>query len=321
VTIARRAATAATAIALVLSATAGAKTGNPPSSLQPKDAAAAQRIKQSRQAGDLLNAAIQHVEQGAGACRQPAPHLDPSTRTHDAPSQAWLDVLAPLRRPGTPEELQDGTAAMGIGGAETFSDYTRHVTTADGRELTIVLGRRVNTYQPPSAHCLDLEHARLLDLLKGKPRKVQSLALRSFAYRRHAIETTPPASAQPVEGIYLFQKGGGGGGVDVAYFKDHGLFGSSGGGGDFGSKHATSTVDGLVPDGVASVTLEYAKTVSRGKDYKPTVFPSAFTTTIPVHDNVFSTAVPRSAPDAFPQRILWLDAAGAVIHTVPGLTS
>ena len=28
---------------------------------------------------------------------------------------------------------------------------------------------------------------------------------------------------------------------------------------------------GLVPDGVASVTLEYPRTVNRGRDYKPTV--------------------------------------------------
>ncbi|HEY6759120.1 MAG TPA: hypothetical protein VI318_06500 [Baekduia sp.] len=321
-TIARRVLPPAVVAALLLSATgtAGAKTGGPPSTLQPKDAAAAQRLKQSRQAGDLLNAAIRHVEQGDGACRQPAPHFGPGTTTHEAPSQAWLDILAPLRRPATPEELQDPARALGAGGAETFSDYTRHVTTADGHQLTIVLGRHTNTYVAPSSHCLDLEHTYLVGLLKGKPRKVQSLALRSFSYRRHGIETMPPASAQPVEGVYLFQKGGGGGGVDVAFFKEHGLLSSSGGA-DVGATHSSSTVYGLVPDGVASVTLEYAKTVSRGKDYKPTVFPSAFTTTVPVNENVYSTTVPRSAPDAFPHRLVWHDATGAVVHVVPDLTS
>jgi len=76
-----------------------------------------------------------------------------------------------------------------------------------------------------------------------------------------------------------------------------------------------SRLNGLVPDGVASVTLEFPKVIDRGKYYKPTVFPSAFTTTVEVHDNALSVVVPRSAPDAFPHRMVWRDADGAVIHT------
>ncbi|WCB94571.1 hypothetical protein DSM104299_03308 [Baekduia alba] len=69
-----------------------------------------------------------------------------------------------------------------------------------------------------------------------------------------------------------------------------------------------------MPDGVASVTLEYPKKISRGRYFKPAVFPSAFIKTVQVHDNVLSVAIPRGAPDAFPHRMVWRDAAGAVVH-------
>ncbi len=45
------------------------------------------------------------------------------------------------------------------------------------------------------------------------------------------------------------------------------------------------------------------------------MFPSAFTRTVHVQDNVVSLHVPRGAGDAFPHRMVWRDAAGKVIHT------
>ncbi|MFN8203873.1 MAG: hypothetical protein U0S48_15005 [Solirubrobacteraceae bacterium] len=33
-----------------------------------------------------------------------------------------------------------------------------------------------------------------------------------------------------------------------------------------------------------------------------------------VHDNVLSLEVPRGAPDAFPRRMIWRDAAGKIIN-------
>jgi hypothetical protein len=125
---------------------------------------------------------------------------------------------------------------------------------------------------------------------------------------------TPQANKQqqtdtPIDGIYLMDKGGGGGGADIASFRERGVFGS------IGAAGRNSRLNGLVPDGVTTVTLEYPKKLSRGKYYKLTVFPSAFTKTVAVHDNVISLQVPRSAPDAFPHRMIWRDLAGNVINT------
>jgi hypothetical protein len=199
-------------------------------------------------------------------------------------------------------------------GGETYVDYVRQVTTADGHPLTIVISRSVPAPFRLPSRCYDAEHARLLHLLEGKPRKLRSVTLEEFSHLRQGQEANNQQPTTPVDGIYLFDQGGGGGGADITSFKERGVFGSIGSG-DPATDGAKSRLNGLVPDGIASVTLEYAKVVSRGKYYKPSVFPSALTETVPVHDNVISVVIPRSSPDAFPQRMLWRDAAGQVIHT------
>ncbi|HVP03810.1 MAG TPA: hypothetical protein VMT10_14665 [Solirubrobacteraceae bacterium] len=94
----------------------------------------------------------------------------------------------------------------------------------------------------------------------------------------------------------------------------HGVFFASGG------QHG-STLVGLVPDGVASVTLQYPRTVSRGRWYKPAVFPSAFTRTVRVQQNVLVVHVPRGGLEAFAARMVWRSADGKVLRVVtpPGL--
>jgi hypothetical protein len=291
-----------------VAATTTALAGSPsiPTTPKPKNEAAARRIKLERQAIDLINAASRHVQGTVAGCK---PKLPPhtSTATHDAPSQAVLDALAPLRRPATPDELEAAKASrIGFGG-ETYVDYIRHVTTADGHALTIMVNRSVRVLFRLPSKCLDAEHARLLVLLEGKSRKLRSTTLEEFSHVRQGQEANNDVPATPVDGIYLFDSSGGGGGADVASLRERGVFGSIGG-------NDGSRLNGLVPDGVATVTLEFPKTRSRGPNYKPAVFPSAFTKTVAVHENVLSVEIPRGAPDAFPHRMVWRDATGAVIH-------
>jgi hypothetical protein len=291
-------------------ALAGAGPAYPPG-FTPKNAAAAERIRLQNQAIDLINAADRHIYATVPGCKPKAPSSH-TTTTHDAPSQPVLDALAPLRRPATAAEQQgDLRPHVGFGG-ETYIDYVRQVTTAGGHPFTIVIGRSIPAPFGIPSRCYDAVHARLLHLLKGRPRKLKSVTLEEFSHLRAGQEKNNAQPTTPVDGIYLFDGGGGGGGADVASFKERGVFTSMGGGRGVDEQ---SRLNGLVPDGVASITFEYPKSVSRGPNYKPTVYRSAVTKTVSVQNNVVSVEVPRPAPDAFPHRMVWRDAAGNVVHT------
>lgn len=277
---------------------------------QPKNRAAARHIRLENQALDIINAATRHVRGTVPGCAIRNMLEGRHGTTHDTPSPDFMNAIAALRRPATPEELDPGEAPGALLPGDTYVDYRRNVTAADGRRLTIVMGRAVRPLYVEPQKCLDAEHARILELLKGKPRALRSVTLQEYGHLRAGREEANALPRTPVDGVYLFQQGGGGGGVDFAFFQKHGVFGSSGGGED------SATIDGLVPDGVATVELRYPKVVSRGRDYKPKVFPRAVTLTLRVQENVVSATVPRSAPDALWNRMIWFDAAGDVINDV-----
>jgi hypothetical protein len=315
VTIRSHALTAVLAGALALAPAATAKTTPPktppsPFHLQPKNRAAAQRIKVERTANDILNAAMTEVRGTVPGCAtRPAFDLTHGT-TQDAPSPDFVNAIAALRRPATPEEQAPETGIVATLPGETYAGYRRDVTTADGHALTIVLGRRKQFNVIIPARCLTAEHAEILKHLKGKPGAVRAKTLSIFASFRKAQLAGARQPDKTIDVVYLFQQNGGGGGADVATFRKRGAFGS------MGSSSSGATIYGLVPDGVATVKLVYPKMIPRGPDYRPTVYPSAVTLTLPVRDNVVEAAVPRSAPDAISYRMQWLDAAGNVINDV-----
>lgn len=309
---------------MVLGVTASAKTTPTPvpappgvSPFVPKGPKAERHIALERKALALINSATGHVFRARRACRPTTPRPLPGT-THDVPAQATLDAVAALRRPAVPGDTFPARPGMVFG--ETYVDYTRSLTSASGKSFYLVVARFTPSVYQPSASCLDAEHAQLVKLLRGKPRTLRSAALGEFGRIRRGQEQTPAAPTGPRDGLFLFSKGpggkglgGGGGGGTIADFRKYGLFTSSG-------RDASSTLTGLVPDGVASVTLQYPRTVSRGRWYKPAVYPSAIERTVPVQQNVLSVRVPRGAPDAFPPRMVWRAADGTVVHvaTRPG---
>jgi hypothetical protein len=107
----------------------------------------------------------------------------------------------------------------------------------------------------------------------------------------------------------------GGGNRSLTSFRRSGLF-TAGGTNDSGTSTRTSTLSGLVPDGVATVTFEYPKIVSRGRDYKPTVYTRGLIRTVRVHDNVIVLRVPRDVANAFAARMVWRAANGTVIRII-----
>lgn len=288
--------------------------------LEPRNAAAARHLARERAADALVGQAINEVMDARPHCRPSVPH-PAATVTHDAPSQPVLDAIAALRRPAADADRLPGTGTHppSFAFGELYADFTRSVTTASGKSFYLTVARTVRPVFHLSAACLSAEHARLVVRVRGVDGAVRSLALKRFAVHRQEQKQLAALPAGPQDAIFLFAKGEGGAGIgygggggDIASFREQGTFIGSGG------SRPEATFSGAVPDGVAAVTLEYPKVAGRGPWYKPTVYPSAYRTTVEVRENVLSVRVPRWGIDAFSPRMLWLDAAGNVIHVHDG---
>lgn len=285
----------------------------------PKGPKAARHIALQNAAIRLINRANRRAFATRPSCKPSFPHPSSKT-THDVPSSQILDTIAAFRRPAV---AADAFPARNVGafggpfGGQTYVDYTRSVTGASGKSFYIGVARSVPYSYHPSAACLDLEHRQLVKLLADEPATLRSATLQEFAQIRHSTERTPAVPTTPQDTLWFFTKGpggaglgGGGGGTPAAYFLTHGMFMSSGGG------SRTSTLSGLVPDGVASVTFQYPRVVSNGRWYKPTVYPSGYTRTVRVEQNVLSLRVPRRVDAAFPPRMVWRAADGTIVRVV-----
>jgi len=285
----------------------------------PKGPKAARHIALQNAAIRLINRANRRAFATRPSCKPSFPHPSSKT-THDVPSSQILDAIAAFRRPAV---AADAFPARNVGafggpfGGQTYVDYTRSVTSASGKSFYLGVARSVPYSYHSSAACLDLEHQQLVKLLAGEPATLRSAALKEFGQIRHSVERTPAASTTPRDTLWFFTKGpggaglgGGGGGTPAAYFLTHGMFMSSGGG------SGSSTISGLVPDGVASVTFQYPRVVSNGRWYKPTVYPSAYTRTVRVAQNVLSLHVPRDIGAAFPPRMVWRAADGTIVRVI-----
>lgn len=279
---------------------------------EPKDAAAAQRIKVERQAVDLVNRANRRIAQRDQACVPRSPFEDRLPPTQDPVSQAVLDVVAPLRRPAGPQDALPGNASEGFVVGQLYATSVRTLTAADGSRFTMYVARLDYRGLETPPRCRTLARAELRRLVKGQPR---ALRTRALSLQQHAGRA-PSGRSGPRDGIFLFGRDaagrvtGGGGGGDVTNFRTHGAFNSMGGGG------RSARLSGLVPDGVASVTFTFPKRVSRGRNYKPKVYARTVTRTVRVSENVVSLRVPRDAPNALSVRMVWRAADGSILRVV-----
>ena len=282
--------------------------------LVPKGPKAARHIELQNAAIRLINRANRRAFATRPSCKPSFPRPSSKT-THDVPSRQSLDAIAAFRRPPVAADAFPARTVGAFGG-QTYIDYIRSVTSASGKSFYIGVARSVPYFGYPSAACLDLEHKQLVKLLTDKPAALRSAALEEFAQIRHSVERAPAVPTTPQDTLWLFTKGpggagigGGGGGTSVDFFLTHGMFMSSGG-------SRSSSISGLVPDGVASVTFQYPRVESNGRWYKPTVYPSAYTRTVRVEQNVLSLRVPRGAGAAFSSRMVWRAADGTVVRVV-----
>ena len=225
----------------------------------------------------------------------------PPTTSQGTPSARLLSLLGVLRRPATPADAL--TAPRGahvpffpLDAQKIFVRYVRRARVLHGVSYWIVPAGRLR--QPPSyaSRCFVEWRSALRRELPRIPIAQRSVTLaigqRLIAAMQHGLASVPS------DGICILdlnRAGAGGGTCETA--------GQLASGQSFESDG--STVIGVVPDGVASVTLHYP--ASRGEP--------ALTVSAPVVANVYAVSVARAGtvPAA---EVIWRSADGAALKTI-----
>jgi hypothetical protein len=267
---------------------------------------------------DTLNRTISRLYEKAPSCRPVLPSHRTMTVSDADASPELLSTFGVLRRPATEEELALVMPRFALPAEGLYRRYARIATSSSGRQLTIYPAQNVHLYKPRSERCVAALRRHVDDALRDEPASFKR-ATRRVLEQVIRDEWAGPAPA-PAEGLFLFThgrtgSGGGGGGVDLAAVRTRGMFMTVGG------RHG-STVNALIPDGVAKVRLHYG---TARRDPVPTA-PGAAPRPAPrryahpvdvvaaVRDNVISIRVPRSGLDAFAAHVTWLAPDGTVMR-------
>lgn len=122
-----------------------------------------------------------------------------------------------------------------------------------------------------------------------------------------------PSLRRGTDGIYVVTDGGGGGGGGAAQIETGDWYATTGPG--IPGDPYSATVEMIVPDGVASVTLHYPAGPASG--YEPNKISPPFTATTTPINNLVLVDVPRSSGGRAggPVRMIWRAADGHTIKT------
>lgn len=251
-----------------------------------------------RYVNPVLNPPVQYP-----ACRRRTPLLigSPQRISHAAPVQL-RSILGVLRRPAAPRDrlprfLRNHRSPRA--GSVIFVDDIRLARVVDGAPYYIV----PIVMQSPfslSKSCVAETRAALHQRLPHIPRTLRTRSIRVL----DELIADQQYHSQPHEAICLTEldRGGGSGGsgcgataLDIA---QQGTLGSQS-----GTPPNVLVISGVVPDGVASLTLHW-----RARSYE-----RALTVTTRAVANVF---VVRLHHQGFPDTIVWHDAHGRIIRTL-----
>jgi hypothetical protein len=253
------------------------------------------------------------------------PSCGPGSRTtggkasQGSPSSSLLRTLPVLTRAATaadrlPSSLFSRGQAVFSQGGIVYVRYVRRVREAYDRTLYLVpegdIGR-VPLSVAAADHCYQLLASALRARLGRVPRSERAATLRyglsDFAEARWNLMTSSVH-----EGVALVEEdpGGATGASEAASpttIRQTGLLGGGGG----GSANATTVMDGIVPAGVATVTLTFPATHYRGQRLP------ALSVTGNVIDNVFVVPIPTLFErGAWPNTAIWRSTSGAIIKTI-----
>ena len=253
------------------------------------------------------------------ACR---PFAGPTARTgmsYASPSAAMLSTLPVLRRPATgadrlpPRLYLHGRLQLEFPGGEIYVRYIRRIRVADG--ITFYLVPAAKLGRPPlspaaAGRCYRLTVAALQARLPTAPPAERAATRRygdaEFAVGRYNLET-----ASVHEGVFLFTERANGGGADggqsPSTIRQTGILGGDGG----GRPPSPIVMDGIVPSGVATVTLQFPASRHGSRRLPP------LNVTGDVVDDVFVIPVPTLFQrGGWPNTAIWRSASGKVTKTV-----
>lgn len=254
------------------------------------------------------------------ACLTLTPQRRPSF-DDGAPSEELLSTVGVLRRAQSEEEerLSSGEAPLFGLGDGVHRRYVRAATSASGRRFVIFAARDAQPTRPRPERCRAELRRRFARLLRGREARFRRFALRIG--RRLLRDERRRQARGPQEGVFLFDRslfegraGGGTGGAGAREIRRSGIFQAS----SNGRSAKRSRVDGLLPDGVATVKATFPRVGSTlpGRGRKRRRYDRVVRVTVPVQDNVVSFTVPRAVEDALAVRIVWRAADGRVIRVV-----
>jgi hypothetical protein len=221
---------------------------------------------------------------------------------HGSPGAALLSVLGVLRRPATPADRVKDSTLLGTG--QVYAGFVRRALVARGVSYYVVAVRNNRASWFPSARCVDSERAALAAYAPKIPADVRgqtlTLAAQLIAYDRQLAAHTP----RDVVCIATISGNGGESqcGIGPAEIRNGVIPGD-----------ARGMLTGIVPDGVASVTLRFPAAPGR----------LAVSVTGPVHENMYAVYVSAmrnaDAGNAIPPEpaVVWRSAAGRVLKTMP----
>jgi hypothetical protein len=258
-------------------------------------------------------AALFGVERRDRVCApvQP-PNPAGATISQGAPSAALLSVLGVLRRPATradrlPAPLY-GTGRPLLFGEpnKAYVRYIRRARVVNGVAYYLIPG--VIGTPAPTEQVLNRCYAEEMQALRSRlapATKSSRAATLAYGARVFADNRAAVARQRSFDGVVeldwsLRGRGGGGGGgaANAAAIEQQGMIGGGPG----------SALYGVVPSGVATVTLEWPATAGA----KPR------TVTANVINNMFVVNAPSQDPATFQPKMIWRAANGRVIKTVSG---
>lgn len=263
----------------------------------------------------LVNQATIHAQRTAPECRSHGrSYLPRPTYSDEVPGRDMLNLLGVLRRAPTREELT-ATAPTPLTSVWTiYRRYRRIIHIPDAPPIGIAVGVG-HQWVPPQERppCRRKGDQALGRLLHGQPHDVRRIAWRFRGSFRLGPQTRGKHPWLEFTGI-----GATGGMFDAESFRTHGLVIVGGGVGAFmprvdprapGARARVRKlrprwfVSGLVPDGVAAITIERADgsaILGRGK----------------VIENAFAIRLDSVHVPPPKLVVIWRDATGRVIRTV-----
>jgi len=239
----------------------------------------------------------------------------PATVTGSPPT-SLLSILRVLRQPATPGE--NPPARITVHEPELYVNYVRFARSAFGRRWYVWVAG--SNFRPPANvnRCLAAESADFHAELPSIPAALRAPTTAMFVMQLSADRRFDSRPLRPV-GVSLFGLsaagfGGGGGGGTAAEIEDRGMWLSESGG--TGADPARTLFAGVVPDGVATVTLHYPAGKLGGFSRRTG---PALTVTAHAVNNVVVVSVERAGSQANGAvTTTWRAADGTTIKTIRG---